>query len=271
MLDVSIKKLDIVNEKNNVGMANGVDMLQAQTDVNTAEQNMKVQQLIIDEDKADLLLLINSKTNAPFLIDDSIDIDKTLVLDSIIACLNRNPNLQAAEQQVKIDQQLLKEAKSQFYPSLQLNANYDFARTDNKLASTLLNQNFGPSAGLTLQVPIFNGNVYRTKKIVAGLNLANSKLEQESLYCTINTTAFKKYLSYTTTLKQVESQRQNFQLSKNLVDLVLQNFQYGQATILDVKAAQSSYENAAYLLINFLYTAKVSEIELKQLIYRLTY
>jgi hypothetical protein len=38
-----------------------------------------------------------------------------------------------------------------------------------------------------------------------------------------------------------------------------------------VKAAQASYESAAYQLINFQYAAKSAEIELKQMIYQLRY
>ena len=40
-LDVSSKKLDIVKERYNVGMANEADLLQAQMDLNMAEQNLK--------------------------------------------------------------------------------------------------------------------------------------------------------------------------------------------------------------------------------------
>jgi outer membrane protein TolC len=271
MNDVSQKKLDIINEKKNVGMANGVDIMQSQSDVNTSLQNMTIQQLRVDEAKADLLLIINAKANMTYTINDSITIDNTLVLDSIVNYIKRNPKFLSAEQQVRINEQIVKETAAQRYPSLKLNTAYNFGRTDNNAGYTLLNQSYGPTAGLTLQVPIFNGNVYRTQKIVAGLNVSISKLEKESLYSKLITTAMKKYLSYTTTLKQIESQRNNFELSKKLVDLVLQNFQYGQATILDVKAAQNSYEIAAYQLINFQYAAKISEIELKQLIYQLRY
>ena len=51
----------------------------------------------------------------------------------------------------------------------------------------------------------------------------------------------------------------------------MQNFQVNQATILDVKAAQTSFEEAAYLLVNLKYAAKTAEIELKQLTYKLGY
>jgi outer membrane protein TolC len=60
-------------------------------------------------------------------------------------------------------------------------------------------------------------------------------------------------------------------MSKKLVDVVMKNFQLNQSTILDVKAAQTSFEEAAYLLVNLQYAAKTAEIELKQLVYKLRY
>jgi outer membrane protein TolC len=54
-------------------------------------------------------------------------------------------------------------------------------------------------------------------------------------------------------------------LSQQLLDLVLQRFQLGQATIIDVKLAQQSFENAGFRLVNLNYAAKVAEIELKRL------
>ncbi len=271
MFDVSQKKLEIVNEKNRVGMANGVDIMQAQSDVNTAQQNLIVQKLEIDQATADLLLLMNSKSKLQYIIDDSIVLDNIMVWDSINNYLKHNPQILSAEQQVKISEQIVKETSAQRYPSLKLNTAYDFGRTDNNSGYTLLNQNYGPSAGLILQIPIFNGNRYRTQKIVAGLNLNNAKLEKENLSMSIETIAIKKHLAYKTVLDQIESQQKNFYLAQKLVELVLQNFQHGQATIVEVKTAQASYENAAYQLINYQYLAKVSEIELKQLIYKLSY
>ena len=272
VLDLSQKKLDIVNEKNLVGMANGVDMMQAQSDVNTASQNLTIQQLIIEQEKEELLLLMNSHQKATFSLSDSIiSIDNTLLLDSVMSSLKRNPLLLSAEHQVRINEQLLKETNAQRYPSLKLNTAYNFGRSQYNSGYTLMNQTYGPTAGLTLQVPIFNSNVYRTQKIVAGLNVNNAKLMKENLSHSLETAITNKYNAYSTTLKQIASQQENFELSKKLVDLVLQNFQHGQATILEVKAAQASYESAAYQLINFQYAAKSAEIELKQMMYQLRY
>lgn len=269
LLDVSDKKLEIITTKKDVGMANGIDMLQAQMDVNTAKENLKIQQLIVEQAKADLLLLMSAKSFNSYTITDSITVDSTLVFDSIVNNLNRNPQYLSAMQQEQIDQQWVKEVSAQRYPSLRLNTSYNFAQTDNSAGSLLMNQAYGPSAGLSLQIPIYYGGAYKAQREAAILGVSNSRLEKESMMNTMKTNAFKTYQSYTTTFEQLGEQQKSYDMAKKLVELVLQSFQVNQATILEVKAAQTSYETAGYLLINLQYAAKVAEIELLSLMYKL--
>jgi outer membrane protein TolC len=70
-------------------------------------------------------------------------------------------------------------------------------------------------------------------------------------------------------MTQIEEQEKTIGLSSRLIDLVMQRFRVNQATILEVKAAQASYESAGYQLVNLKYAAKVAEIELKRLMYSL--
>lgn len=268
-LDVSNQKLDIVNVKSSVGMADAVDMLQAQADVNSAEQLLVIQKLVIEQNKSDLLKILATQNQMQFSISDTILIDQSLQLDSIINYLKRNPEYISAEQQILIEEQIVKEVSSQRYPSIKLNAGYDFYHSNINKGNLMINQNYGPSAGINLQIPIFNGTIYKTQTDAARIRVDNSKLEKENVKNTLTTQAIKTYRSYATTLEQIESQRENFKITQKLVDVVLMKFNHGQATILDVKAAQTSFEVAAYLLVNLLYSAKVSEIELKQLTYSL--
>ena len=268
-LDVSKQKLDIINVKKNVGMADAVEILQAQSDVNTAEQLLELQKMVIEQNKADLLLLISSKSNKPFSVIDTIVVDSSLQLDSIINYLDRNPQYLSAEQQILIDEQIVKEVSAQRYPSVKLNAGYDFYQANLNKGTINMSQNYGPTAGINMQIPIFNGNIYKTQKDIAKIRVDNSKLEKERLETSLTTQATKLYRTYSTTLQQIESQEKNFELTKQLVDVVMQQFHVSQATILDVKTAQTSFETAAYLLVNLLYSAKVAEIELKQLTYSL--
>jgi len=72
-------------------------------------------------------------------------------------------------------------------------------------------------------------------------------------------------------LQQLETQQKNYDLSLQLLDLIIQKFQLRQATIIDVKQAQQTFENAGYQLVNLSYAAKAAEIQLKKLINRLSF
>lgn len=268
-LDVSQQKLDIVTERKNVGMANDADYLQALIDVNTAQQNLKNQELAVEQTKTDLLQIMSQKQFYPFSVNDSIVVDRSLELSAITSYLSKNPQYLSAEQQIMIYEQVVKEVSALRYPTLRLNTGYSANRTQNSAGLTLLNQSYGPSAGLTMQIPIYNGNAYKVQKETAEFNVDNAKLQQESLLNTMTSTAVKTYQSYSTTLQQLDAQKKNIELSGRLIKVVLQRFQVNQATILEVKAAQASYENTGYQLINLNYAAKIAEIELKRLTYQL--
>lgn len=271
LLGVSEQKLEIVKVRNRVGMADAAAMLQAVSDVNSAKQLLESQEMVIRQTKMEMLLILGVKHPFVFEANDKIEIDTTLRLESILNRLGMNPQFQGAEQQVLIEEQLVREVSAQRYPSVKLNAGYDFYQADVNKGNLLMNRFYGPVAGITLQVPVFNGFIYKNQKDLAKIRVENSILEKESLINSLNSLALKTYQSYSTTLYQIKSQETNFELARQLVEVVMQKFNLGQATILDVKAAQTSFENAAYLLDNLKFSAKVAEIGLKQLTYSLEF
>lgn len=268
-LEVSQQYLEIVTARKNVGMANDADYLQALIDVNTAEQNLKNQQLEVERTKTDLLEIMSQKQYYPITVNDSIVVDRSIELNTVTGYLSQNPQYLSAEQQIRINEQIVKEVSALRYPSLRLNTGYSMSRNQNAAGLQLLNQTYGPFVGLNLQIPIYNGNAYRVQKKTAAFNVNNAVLEQESLLNTLISDAVRMYQSYSTTLEQLDSQRNTIAMSSKLVHLVLQRFQVNQATILDVKAAQASHETTGYQLVNLNYAAKIAEIELKRLMYQL--
>ena len=268
-MDVSQKKLDIVTDRKNVGMANDADFLQAQIDVITAQQSIKSQQLVVDQAKTDLLQLMSQKLYFPYSVIDSIMVDRSIQLNTITSFLTQNPQYLSAEQQIKINEQIVKEVSALRYPTLRLNTGYNLNRTQSDAGLTLLNQNYGPYAGVTLAIPIYNGNAYNIQKKTAVINVDNAKLQQQSLLNILTADAVKTYQAYNTSLEQLDSQQGIIEMARKLINVIMLRFQVNQATILDVKAAQASYENSGYQLTNLKYAAKVAEIELKRLMYQL--
>lgn len=269
---VSQQKLDIVKAKRELGLSNDADLFQAQVDINTQNQTLQAQQLIIDQDKTDLLRLLTLKADSSIHVSDTIIIDKNISLDSVLANMEtKNPRLLAADLQIRINELRERETAAQRYPSLTLNTGFNYNRTEAGAGNVLFNQNYGPYIGAGLVIPIFNGTAYRRQSQVAAINTKNAKIEKDIYTRDYTANVIKLWQSYNNNLQQIETSGNNYDLSSKLLNLVLQRFQLGQATIVDVKTAQQSFENAGYILVNLSYAAKASEIQLKLLANTLDY
>ena len=268
-IDVSLKKTEIIQERYNVGMANDADLLQAQMDLSLARQDLLSQQLIIEQEKINLLEIIGVSDFFQLTIRDSIVVDQGIVKEEIISYLENNPQYLSSEQQILINEQIVKEIRAQRYPSLRISTGYNFNYNSSTAGFNLFTQNYGPTVGASLLIPVFNGTIYKSQQDVARINVKNAELTKENLLTALTADAIKTYQAYESTIQQIGSQLIVYENARKLVDIVVQRFQLNQATILDVKAAQTSFENAGYMLINLQFGAKVSEIELKRLVYQL--
>ena len=271
-IDAQKQQLAIVQAQQSVGLANNADLFQSQVDLNTQIQNLQAQQLIIDQGKTDLLTLLTLNPDSAIVIQDTILIDRNIQLANILSAVSAaNPDIMAANQQITINQYIEKETGALRYPSLGVNAGYNYSRTRNSAGFSLLNLNYGPYAALTVNVPIFNGNIYKKQQQVAAVNTKNAQLVRDTLVLSYTANAVKNWQAYTNNLQQVETAKANYDLSSKLLNLVMQKFQLKQATIVDVKNAQQSFENAGFLLINVSYAAKAAEITLRRYANQLIY
>jgi outer membrane protein len=268
-LEASIKasrqRLEIVKQQQAVGVANDADLFQSQVDMNTQIQNLVAQQLVIDQDKTDLLTLMILNPDSVITVMDTILVDKTITLDSILNAAYQNPDIQAAYQQIQINQYLEKEVGGLRYPSASANLGYNFSHTSNPQGFNILNQAYGPYAGLGLTIPIFNGGIYKRQMQIAGINVNTAQLQKDTLILNVHSTAVKNWQAYLNNLKQLETAKQNYDLSQKLLNLVLMKFNYKAATIVDVTLAQQSFESAGFQLVNVNYAAKAAEIQLRRL------
>jgi len=264
-IEASRQQLDIVQTRQTVGLANNADLFQAQIDLNALLQLQISQQLIIDQAKTELLRLLTLRPDSAINIQDTILVDKTINLDQVLNNLHQNPNVIASEDQVRINELIVKETSALRYPSVRANTGYNFNRNQAAAGNFLLNQSYGPTVGISVGIPIYNGSVFNRQKRVAEINVRNAQLGNQILIRDFNSQVVKSYQTYASTLKQLDTEQQNYLLSSQLLELALKRFQFKQATIVDVKNAQQSFEQSGFRLVNLNYAAKASEIELKRL------
>jgi outer membrane protein TolC len=265
-IEVSKQKLDILEVRKQVGVANNADIYQAQLDLNGNLQTKESQYLIIDMAKTDLLNLIFLKpADQKIIVEDTIIIDKSINLDSVRSRLSTNPQVIAAQQQVRINELVEREIAAARYPTVRASTGFNLSSAKSGAGFILLNQSYGPFVGVNLSVPIYNGSISKKQQQIAEINTRSSKTIYDNLLLDYETGAVRTFQAYANSLGQLKMESENFTLSQQLLDLISKKFELGQATIIDVKQAQQSFENASYRLINLTYTAKIAEVELKRL------
>lgn len=263
------KRLDVLEARKEAGLANNADIYQAKLDLNQQKQALETQYLIIKQSKADLLQSMAQAPDSVIVIDDKISIDQSLVLESIKNALPTNPQYIAAATQISINQLIEKETAALRTPTLRATTGFNISSNKSAAGFILLNQSYGPFVGINLSVPIYNGSVFKRQSQVAAINTRSAKLQQETVALNLETSAVKTFNAYSNALSQLQTEKDNYALSGQLLDLVMQKFELAQATIIDVRQAQQSFENAGYRLVNLQYTAKIAEIELNRLVSKL--
>jgi outer membrane protein TolC len=270
-IEVFNQRLSILQTRREVGLSNNADLYQAQLDVNALIQQQQAQQLVIDIAKTDLLNLMSVKADSNFVISDTIILNNNFSLDAIKTAIKTNPEILAAEQQIKINGLIEKETAAQRYPTVRANTGFNFNNNKTAGGFSLLNQSYGPFIGLNVAIPIYNGSIFKRQQKIANINTKSAETQRDMLLLNFEANAVRSYQAYINTLQQLKTENDNYQLSLKLLDLVLQRFQLGQATIIDVKQAQQSFENESYRLVNLSYAAKAAEISLQQIANKLTF
>lgn len=264
-IEASNQQLTIVKARQSAGLANNADLFQAQIDLNALQQTKIAQQLIVAQSKTELLRLLTAKVDSTVQIGDTIIVENNLTLQSVVDQLPANADVAAADDQIAINKLIVKETNALRYPSVRANAGYNFFRNQSAAGQLLLNQNFGPTVGVSVAIPIFNGNIFKKQAQVANINVANATLQKDIILRDYRAQVTNQYQAYIATISQLENEKETYILSGKLLDLVLQRFQLRQATIVDVKNAQKSFEESGFRLVNLSFVAKSSEIELKRL------
>ena len=270
-IEASQQRLDIVKTRQQIGVANQTDLLQSNIDLNALLQAKQNQLLIIDQVKADLLNTIVMPATTPVVINDSIEIDDQIILSVVEDKMKNHPLLQSAQQLININQFLEKETKSLTYPTLRASTGFNYNSNKSAAGFILLNESYGPFLGVNLSIPIYSGGANKRAIKNAAINTKTAKIQLQNTEKGLSTELFKTYQSYKNSLKQTPIEIQNFEMSQSLLDLVMQKYQLGQATMVDIKQAQQSFETAGFRLVSLRFNAKIAEIELKRLSNQLTF
>jgi len=264
-IEASEQRVAIVKTRQEIGVANQADLLQSSLDLNALLQAKQNQLLVLDQVKADLFNSMVVPANSNYVFTDSIQVDQKMILSDVESKMKAHPLLQSAQQLINVNQFLEKETKALMYPTLRANSGFNYNSNKSTAGFILLNESYGPFLGFNLSIPIYAGTANKRAYKNAQINTVNSKIQYDNTAQNLSTELFKTYQNYQNSLKQTPVEIENYKMSDALLSLVMERFKLGEATIVDVKQAQQSFETAGFRLTSLQFSAKIAEIELKRM------
>jgi len=270
-IEASEQRVEIVKTRQEIGVANQADLLQSSLDLNALLQAKQNQLLVIDQVQADLYNSMVVPANSNYIFTDSIQVDQKMILSDVESKMKAHPLLQSAQQLINVNQFLEKETKALTYPTLRANTGFNYNSNKSAAGFILLNESYGPFLGFNLSIPIYAGSTSKRAYKNAQINTVSAKIQYDNTAQNLATELFKTYQNYQNSLKQTPTEIQNYEMSDALLALVMDKFKLGQATIVDVKQAQQSFETAGFRLTSLRFSAKIAEIELKRLSNQLSF
>ncbi len=262
-------RMDLSKAKYDVGSSAKVDYLQGRVDYNAAISQRISLQASRSGNNAALNELMGEMSDATYIVQDSLPVNLVLSPADSSLLLGRSPLLDVQRINVDIARFDKRIARSYYLPELGVSAGYQFTRTTTDAGVLLSNRQIGPSAGATLNIPIFQGGNIRRAVKVASLNELSAELAYDRQERSVSRQYRSAWANYQSAVAIYNLESENRGYAKENLDIQQARFRVGVATTLELREAEASYVStlARYYLAG--YNAKVAETRVLELEARL--
>jgi outer membrane protein len=265
-LKISQERMSLSEKKFDVGYADKTAYLQAKVDYNTQKINIFKQETLLAQQKIILNDIIGRDNTVDFDVIDNIDVLFEPNLQNIIdTSSTQNLELQVLKQNIEVAKYLHKEIKAQKMPIINFNTSYSFTQNNSKAGFQIFNRTYGPNLGVNAMIPIFNGGIIKKQLEASAINIAAKQISLEKKKNNMQAQIISAFKIYQYSKDVLSLNENNIVVAKENLDITLEKFKLNQANSIEIRQAQSSYEDALFNAIAARYTAKISEIELKKI------
>jgi outer membrane protein TolC len=272
-LEISKTRLEKEKVRQDLGGASSTDLLNAQVSYNNDYALVLNQELGLSIAKKDLNILLGRKPESAIEVKKQITVNElSIPLEQLLAmALERNSDLSIAEQNKIIADQDIRIRRSFFYPVISFSANYGYAdRTTHSESSRFtedINQKSADaSLGLTFSYNLFNGKRDKIELQNAQLAAKNTELALQNIRNQINGLVREKVITFGKRMELIHLEEQNVIAAQQNLRLQQDRYSIGASSSLEFRDAQVNLTRAQSTLIAARYQARISKLEIEQLI-----
>lgn len=246
----------IIEGKVRQGDALQVDMINVENSIDQ-EKNRKIEFQRQYERQAALMTYTTGLSETPTRTE--FDFQSTSSNELNVAA---NPDILVAEQRISAAQADSKFAQSNRLPSLNFQAGTGFK---NGYQPDIEEMRFNYLAGVTLNVPIFQGSRFRQNVVVAKKSLTLSEISKTNLTNTLQKDWQSAKADFDAYQRQEQNAASQVNASKEALRLTQVRYARGVATYIDLVFASANLQRALLTQIQFKYQATLALTEMTRL------
>ena len=260
---IDLDRISRIKTKTEFGAAPGIELLNAQVDLNADSAAYLQAEINYRNMKRRLNLIMGINIDEQFVLQDFIDFRgipdfETLKLQAMEN--NTSINIALAEEEIsELDHDLI---IASLYPRISAQASYNFSRQESEGGFMLLNQQKGYSLGLTASWQIFSGFQTRIAAENADIRTEMNSIMTERIRTQIMLTLQNTYDTYTRRRSVLEMERQNLQTAERNFERSQELYQLGQISSVELRQAQLALQRSENAINNAEFLLKTAETEL---------
>ena len=266
-LTISRNRLQRAKYQFEFGQNTGLDVLNAEVDVNTDSVNLLNAEQLLRNTKRDLNLILNRDLTLVFNADTTVQFLPELKMEDIMdQARENNVRMLLAEKDILISEYDLKASRSGYLPTIGLSGSYGWNESNNNspLAFVLQNTSTGLNGGVNLTWNLFDGGSTITANRNARITYENQQLLKKQTELEVDRDIQNAYGDYRNALFVLEVQQKNLQTNQDNFTRSRERYQLGQITSIEFRQAQLNLLRAEVAKSQAKYSAKLAELQLLQ-------
>jgi outer membrane protein len=245
--------------KYETGASAKTDYLQARVDYNARQSDSLKQVSALTSSFTNLNVLMGEDPYRTYIVDDSLQVNMALEPTDKERLQDINLSIDIARRNAYVSKLDARIAKTYHLPVVGLNGSYAYSHNQSGTGTLLFSESYGPTGGLTLNIPIYQGGNINRQAKVASLQAMRDDL----LYAKQNTEIGRQYRNawrnYEMSVADYKLEQQNIRYAKENIDIQQARFRLGLGNTLEVREAENSYVQALIRFYTAVHDLKVNE------------
>jgi outer membrane protein len=257
------ERMDLAQNRFNIGTAAKSDYLQARVDYNEQQNNLLINELNTKQSISFLNNLLARNPDEHFLVTDTVTTVHLPGRSEIIASMDTlNPQLLIAKSNELVLIHQAREINSLRLPTLTLNAGASYNNGKNSAGQFLRNSNYGPTAGLTLGIPLYQGGTVKTQLRVNEIQQKTQRVQYDMIKNDLQTSLANAFNSQENAERKFELEKANLEVVKENNFIAMERFRKGSITTVELRQTQLDLIEVQTRRINALYQMKLAQADI---------